>query len=56
MEAIDAYSPTVANAAQVEPAPDAQAAAVEQPPAETAAPPAEPVQDPAVAQVVDEYV
>lgn len=55
MEAIDAYSPTVANVAPVEPAPEAQAAAAEQQPAEAPAPPAEPVQDPAVGQVVDEH-
>lgn len=53
MEAIDAYSPATVHMAHVEPAPDAQAAAVEQQPAESAA--AEPVQDPAVGQVVDEY-
>lgn len=56
MEAIDAYTPAASNIAAVEPNPAAEAAAQQQPPpAESGAPPAEPVSDPQVGQVVDEY-
>lgn len=57
MEAIDAYTPAASNMAAVEPNQAADAVAAEQQAAaHNSEPQAEPVADPQVGQVVDEYV